>query len=110
MIPDRILNVPRRVSQVVRAIGRRRLDWAETGSDPVKDFKNGREVSAVPNSVSPAEAYTPPKAQSSSQSRTEPPRGPTSDPVRMQLMERIEDLRQDYRVGRTAETIHLSFN
>lgn len=77
----------------MKSINRRRLDWAATSTDPVKEY--AKSAAPATEKTSPA-SDSRPKTQT--QQTTDPPRGASSDPVRMELLAKIKEFREHYRV------------
>jgi tetratricopeptide (TPR) repeat protein len=105
-VPTYLSNKPSGYVEVVQAIERRRLDWSTTYSAPLGS--GGSSSSARPPAASSTKPTTT-KAETSAAGRQndhsttsskpklrDPPRGASSDPVRTQMMEKIEKLRIDY--------------
>jgi tetratricopeptide (TPR) repeat protein len=76
-VPTLIANKPSGYVEVVQAIEKRRLNWETTDADPMKGF--------VKKEQTPKQDMSPP-----------PPRGASSDPVRQQLLESIDQRRREH--------------
>jgi hypothetical protein len=77
----------------VKSINNRRLDWAATSTDPVKEY--AQSAAPATEKTSPASESRP---KTSRQHTTDPPRGASSDPVRMELLAKIKEFREHYQV------------
>jgi hypothetical protein len=77
----------------VKSINRRRLDWAATSTDPVKEYAQSAAPATEKRSLASES-----RPETSSQQTTDPPRGASSDPVRMELLAKIKEFRELYQV------------
>jgi hypothetical protein len=113
--PTLIADKPTGYIEVVQAIKRRRLDWESTDADPIVTFSDDDAGGALGYSASEHEddasssSYSSFSSESSSSNERrakmkEPPRGASSDPVRMQHLEKIDHLRSEHKVKRIYRT------
>ena len=84
-VPMYFVDKPSSYIDAVQAINKRRLDWDNTDSS-----------SLLSNNESPDTDNTMPNAATSG--KTENMRSPSSDPIRSQLRDRIDELRNDHVV------------
>jgi hypothetical protein len=101
-----IADKPTNYIEVVQAIKRRRLDWENTDADPMTTHSNDGGGASPQYGNSRDDDYDDSSLVTNKESNEEkksqmkePPRGASSDPVRNQMLQRIDQLRVDYEVS-----------
>jgi hypothetical protein len=102
-MPTVLASKPSSYIEVVESIERRRLDWEDVSVDPVQSYERVQTTSSSPNPVT--SSRRPDQTTDSSQPNdgkkpkpktTDPPRGASTDPERMQFLQEISNLRRSY--------------
>ena len=85
--------------KVVDAIEKRRLDWDSTSSDPHGEYKHAKTPAKPKEKVTETSRRQETSDNAREQKMAKPPRGASSDPVRLQMVEKIESLKEYYLVS-----------
>ena len=100
-MPSVLASKPTNYIELVTSIEKRRLDWEDVDSDPMEGFQGQQTVLSSPNPVSSPvnqeETSSQPRKRSRRKEDTDSYRGSSSDPVRLELLDKIEALRENYR-------------
>lgn len=91
--PDLRIIATSGTSQVVKAIGRRRLDWKTASTEPMHQYRVDKPMKSE-SAVDESKAV-PPLVENNHQHA---PRGASSDPARMEHLALIDQLRKEYQV------------
>lgn len=99
-VPALIADKPSSYIDIVQAINNRRLDWENADAD---DSGSQSTTTTSTDNTNSNGATVENKNRNSNNNKESikmerPPRGPSSDPVRTQLREKIDDLRSDHEV------------
>ena len=98
-VPTLVAEKPSSYIEAMQAINRRRLVWEDTDTDDMSGGSGSGSKSAASSSTSTNNNNKNNKANKNKQSAPErPPRGASTDPVRTQLREKIDELREDHEV------------
>jgi len=91
-VPTLVANKPTSYVKAMQAIYRRRLVWENTDTD---DMGGGSDSDSGSDSSKPAASTS---TSTNDNAPERPPRGASTDPVRTQLREKIDELREDHEV------------
>ena len=94
-MPTILKNKPTGYQEVVKEIEKRRLDWTSTSSGTMGGYKAQQQQEQKPKSTTAPTTAT--KTQGPPPQKTQQSRGASSDPVRMQLADQINELRKDFK-------------
>jgi hypothetical protein len=98
-VPALIADKPSSYIDTVQAINNRRLDWENADDDDTTTYSTTTSSDNTNSNGATVENKNSNSNNNRDPNRMErPPRGPSSDPVRTQLREKIDDLRSEHEV------------